>query len=193
MLLELQPTLVIELGTFKGASVLHMAGLARQHGLETSFVCIDTWLGSNAELWLKPEQRETLMLRGGYPTMYRQFIVNVLAHDAGDRIYPLPLTSTGAARLLAHLGIVADAVYVDAGHEEEEVRSDLELYWKLLSPDGLIFGDDYHSRWPGVVRSVDRFCKEQRVKPELDLRGRKWLVRKSGRAEVKRGFRRTRA
>ena len=153
--------------------MLRMHAIARAHGLETSFICIDTWLGSS-EHWLSAEDREHLGLEGGHPTLYRQFIANVVANDAVEDIYALPLTTVAAARVLEELGVVADAVYVDAGHEEAEVALDLELFSRRLRPGGVLFGDDYHPRWPGVVRAVDRFCKKARR--ELLVEDKKWLV-----------------
>ena len=47
-----RPKMVCEIGTWKGASVLHMHALAKTYGLQTHFICIDTWLGSNDLLWL---------------------------------------------------------------------------------------------------------------------------------------------
>ena len=167
VLAELRPEVVVEVGTWRGASVLHMLSIARRLGLKTAFICVDTWLGS-AEQWSKPEPRPHMRLRGGYPTLYQEFIANVIAHDAVDDIYPFPLTSTGAARVLAKLGVVADAVYLDAGHDEEDVALDLAYYWPLVRPGGILFGHDYSARWPGVVRAVDAFASKQRVPLERD-------------------------
>jgi cephalosporin hydroxylase len=49
---ELRPSLVIEVGSWKGASLLEMARATTSLGLPTQFICVDTWLGSNPELWL---------------------------------------------------------------------------------------------------------------------------------------------
>ncbi len=154
--------LVIEVGTWKGASVRHMHQVSRRLGLSTRFICIDTWLGSNVEHWLEPELRKSLKLRHGYPDMFPQFLRNMTAAGIIDDVFPLPMTTTGAAHLLKRLGIVADAIYVDAGHEEEEVHLDLRLYHDLLRPGGVLFGDDYDSSWPGVVSAVNRFAAEHR-------------------------------
>ena len=78
---ELSPSIAVEVGTWKGASVLHMHGLSRKYGCETLFVCVDTWLGSS-EHWLAADDRLSLGLRGGYPTIYRQFVFNVVEHRA---------------------------------------------------------------------------------------------------------------
>jgi Methyltransferase domain len=176
VLLSERPAVVVEVGTWKGASVLHMHALAREHGLKTVFICIDTWLGST-ENWLKPEPRPNMQLEGGHPTLYRQFVANVIASDAVEDVYPLPMSSTVGARLLHGLGVEADVIYVDAAHEEEELALDLMLFWRVLRPGGLMFGDDYVQRWAGVVRAVDRFAHERGL--ELELDAEKWLVRRS--------------
>jgi hypothetical protein len=73
--------------------------------------------------------------------------------------------------VLKRLGVTADLIYGDGGHEEHEVASDLALYSGLLRPGGIIFGAEYHPRWPGVVRAVETFGK-----PEIT--GMWWLFRR---------------
>ena len=159
----IRPSLVIEIGTWKGGSVIHMAKLSRAYHLDTNFICVDTWLGSNSTLWLTPEFRSSLLLRSGYPSMFRQFIRNLIHFQVQDYVFPLPMTSSCAFFLLRSLGVQPDAVYVDGGHEEDEVYTDLKLYFELLRPGGLIFGDDYIEGWPGVVASVNRFVAERKL------------------------------
>jgi Methyltransferase domain len=171
-----RPSLVIEVGTWKGASVLHMDRLSRRLECGTSFICVDTWLGSNDSLWLDAEFRKSLMLQNGYPTMFRQFVFNVKTHEALDRIYPLPMTSTCGAYLLKRLQVQADAIYIDAGHEEDEVYVDLDRYFSILRPGGAMFGDDYSDDWIGVKRAVDRFCAEHGLALQID--DGKWLFEK---------------
>lgn len=43
---EVRPALVIEVGTWKGASAVSMADAAAHAGLSTKIVCVDTWLGA---------------------------------------------------------------------------------------------------------------------------------------------------
>ncbi len=163
MLERVKPSLVVEVGTWKGASVVHMAQTARRLNLSTKFICVDTWLGSNDLLWLDPDYRESLMLHHGYPTMFRQFIYNVIASGVAEDVYPLPMTSSAGCYILKRLNIIPDLVYIDAGHEEDEVAIDLKLYYDLLAPGGYMFGDDYHLDWMGVVRAVNRFCADNNL------------------------------
>jgi hypothetical protein len=48
-------------------------------------------------------------------------------------------------------------VYVDNNHAEAAVRRDLELWWELLTPGGVIAGSMYHSLQ--VKRAVDMFIE----------------------------------
>jgi predicted O-methyltransferase YrrM len=171
-----RPAVVVEVGTWKGASILHMDQLSQRLGCDTRFICVDTWLGSNDSLWLDPEFRKSLMLRDGYPSMFRQFVFNVKQQGATKRIYPLPMTSTCGAYLLRRLNVMADAIYVDAGHEEDEVHMDLTRYYDILKPGGVMFGDDYSSDWQGVIDAVDRFCAERNIALTVD--DGKWLFEK---------------
>jgi methyltransferase family protein len=173
LLSVVRPELVIEVGTWKGKSALYMHEVSRRLGLETSFICVDTWLGS-AEHWIEPAFREHLRLRGGFPTLYLQFVVNVIAHDAVADIYPLPLSSPAAATVLADLGVVADIVYLDASHDEDEVGLDLSRYWPLVRTGGILFGHDYGENWPGVVQAVDRFAAEHEL--DLETESPMWLL-----------------
>ena len=156
-----KPQIIIEVGTWKGASATHMVKTAESLGFVTEVICIDTWLGSNDTLWVNPEFRKSLMLQHGYPNMFTQFIYNIRDAGVAKRLYPLPMTSSAAYHLLKGKSVTADVIYIDAGHEEEEVLIDLKLYYDLLKCGGAIFGDDYSDPWPGVIRAVNRFCADK--------------------------------
>lgn len=170
------PVVILELGSWKGASAIRMADLLRDYNIPGLVLCIDTWLGSNESLWRVAENRQMLRLRNGYPDMFGQFIRNIQHSGHQQRIRHLPMTTGCAAGLLAAYNIVPDAIYIDAGHDEAEVAADIAGFWPLLKPGGIMFGDDYTTEWPGTVRAVNRFVADQGLK----LMGTevKWLVRK---------------
>ena len=143
VLTELRPSLLVEIGTWKGASVIHMAKLAAAHGLDTQFICIDTWLGSNDRLWIDPEYRSWLMLRGGYPTMFRQFIANIRARrrrpprlPAADDVVVGVGTCSSISRSRPTRCTSTPAM------KRTKCTSILKLYYPLVRPGGIIFGDD---------------------------------------------------
>lgn len=153
-----RPKIIVEVGTWKGASAINMARICAELGLDTTIICIDTWLGSPEHfLAQQPGWRESLMLRHGFPHLYFTFLANVVRSGFADRIVPLACTSDNAAVILDAKGVVADLAYIDAAHEEEPAYRDFQTYWKLLGPDGVLLGDDYIS-WEGVTRAANRFA-----------------------------------
>lgn len=140
---ELRPRLIIEVGTWKGASALHMAGICDALDLDTRIVCVDTWLG--AYEFIGADGERDLLPKYGYPSVYYQFLANVVKVGQQRRIIPFPQTSLIASRYLWHHQIRADLIYIDGSHDERDVYADICAYWPLLRPRGVLFGDDYDS------------------------------------------------
>ncbi len=176
LLAETKPKFIIEVGTWKGASALHMAGLLDKLGLpDTRILCIDTWLGAlefRADL-TDPERFQALQCRHGYPNVYFQFLANVCHASQQHRIIPFPFPSTTAALWLLRTNLRADLIYIDGSHEEEDVFQDLLDYAPLLTPGGTLFGDDWS--WTGVRNAVTRYAKSHRK--TITHRHDKWLIR----------------
>ena len=174
---RVKPGLIIEVGTWKGASALAMAGHLGRLGLtHAKILCVDTWLGA-LEMWgdqTDPDRFASLNLKHGYPQLYYQFLANVCHQGMQARIIPLPLPSLTAAQWLSLRGVRAELIYVDGSHEEEDVAADLANYWDLLAPAGILFGDDYS--WTGVKMAVDGFARSQRL--TLEHLADKWLLQK---------------
>jgi len=172
---KLKPKLLIEVGTWKGASAMHMAGLIRKHGLDCELVCIDTFLGSH-EHWMNPDHRRSLNPINGYPSIYRQFIANVIKSGFADIVTPFPIDSRNGALFLRENKIFADAIYIDACHDYDSVKMDLELYWEVLKFGGFLFGDDFLPMWHGVIRAVSEFADN--VQRPVRFSDEKWYFRK---------------
>lgn len=156
-----KPKLIIEVGTWKGASAAHMLELCKGLGIDAQIICIDTWLGSNDVMWTNPSYRSSLNLVGGYPTIFKQFIYNMTNLGLMNSVFPLPMTSSAAYFLLRRFKVQADLIYIDAGHEHDEVLLDLNYYFQLLRPGGIMFGDDYSKSWPGVISAVNKFASDR--------------------------------
>ncbi len=157
------PSLIIEVGSWKGASAHNMLKICKTRGIKTEIICVDTRLGSNDTLWIDPAYRTALRLKNGYPGIFWQFIYNMIKTGVIDSVYPLPMTSTAAYYLLRRFEIAADLIYIDAGHEHDEVYTDLSLYYNLLRPGGVMVCDDYNSGWPGVVSAINQFVAEKKL------------------------------
>ena len=173
---RIQPTLIIEVGTWKGASAIHMADILKSHQIEAAVICADTWLGA-ANHWYRAEWRSHLQLKHGYPSLYYQFLANVVKHGHQDMIIPVPQSSRAACGWFRHLNLSPDIIYLDGSHDESDVYLDCQDYWQLLAPNGVLFGDDYGGvQNKGVKRAVDRFCAELEREPVIVQN--KWILTK---------------
>ncbi len=177
---QLRPRTVVEVGTWKGRSAVHMAELARSLDLEVFIVCVDTWLGGLDHLLLD-EWRGQLRMSEGMPGIYKVFLANIVRAGLTERIVPFAQTSTTAAAFLLRCGVQVDLLHIDASHEEVDVLADCRAWWKLLRPGGVMIGDDYNAAvWPGVVNAAHGFAREMGC--PLQVGGpppyQKWVLQK---------------
>lgn len=167
---EINPKIIVEVGSWKGASAIHMAQLCPA----AKIYCVDHWLGGIDHELSQDNPTSVLPRNRGYPTQYFQFLHNVARAGLQFRIVPVVQTSINGARLLKAHGIIPDAVYVDGSHEYPDAFYDMMIYWSFLPPGGVMFGDDLS--FIGVHASLARFAIETGTKPE-EL-GEFWVVEK---------------
>jgi SAM-dependent methyltransferase len=167
---------ILEIGSWKGASAIHMAQIQQRLGRRGSeIVCVDTWLGS-LEFWTNhadPSRYGALNLCLGYPTVYYTFLRNVQAMGFAPVITPFPVTSAIAARFFQVNELTFDVIYVDGSHDYDDVSADLAAYWPLVRPSGVMFGDDYSPHWPDVIAAVDDFAGSR-----LEVFDERWVLTK---------------
>lgn len=149
-----EPSLIVEVGTWLGASAVHLATLCKKHGFNAKVICVDTWLGGS-EHYANPEWCATLDFKCGYPQLYYGFLRHIIESGCFDRIVPLPLDTKSGAEVLALQHLKPNLIYIDAGHSFDACLADLRNYAPLLDDDGLILGDDF--RGQEVARAVGTF------------------------------------
>ena len=163
---KVRPRTVIEVGVWKGGSVLTMADEIEILGLDAVLIAIDTWLGA-ADHWWQPEWKASLRIENGYPTLFKTFAANVFDWTKQHIVLPLPLDSLNAADLLAYYKIAIDVAHVDGGHSFESVMADLRTWWPIIQPNGALIGDDYHpigvEVWPQVRAAFHEFFKTDAI------------------------------
>jgi SAM-dependent methyltransferase len=173
---EVKPALVFDIGVWKGQSVASLSEAMRRVRPDSALLAIDTFLGSPGHWDRTRADRivDSLGLVHGWPSLYWQFLSNMVLTGHAERVVPLPQTSDNAAVILRQLRIRPDLIHIDAAHEYEPVRRDIENYWALLRPGGIMIGDDYP--WPGVKKAADEFSEAKALPLEVD--GPKWTLRK---------------
>jgi hypothetical protein len=164
---NLKPSLIIEVGSWKGRSAITMAKKLGSLNIDGEILCVDTWLGS-PEHWLGKEDRhgwyDSLRIVNGRPNLYDTFLNNVVANKCEKYITPFPLTSEAAYFVLKKLSVKSQMIYIDAGHEYESVIKDIEMYWQLLEHGGVMILDDYIG-WSGVTKAVNEFALKNNLQP----------------------------
>lgn len=158
MVETVKPKVIVEVGSWKGLSVLSMAKECQRLGLDTTIICVDTWLGSEEHWRTSPHD---LGLINGRPTLYQIFVANMIHEKLTDIVIPLSLPSVAAADLLKSLGVESDLTYIDASHDYDSVSLDLKKYWQIRSKNGIIFGHDIG--WAPVEEAVKDFCKSKGI------------------------------
>lgn len=150
--------LFCEVGSWRGRSARAIADNLPEGG---SLFCIDTWADhahgipdywtatDPADLWRRPDW------------LYRLFLTHLDDH-LGKRVFAMRMDSLAAARALAGLKTF-DAIFIDAGHEYEEVMADILAWGPLLKDGGVMAGHDYDPGWPGVIRAVQELAPNHRV------------------------------
>jgi len=178
LITKYKPKSIIEVGTWKGASAIHMANICKKNKLNSKIYCVDTWLGGIEHYrgYVEKNPICDLNIKYGYPNLYYQFLSNVFITNNQDTITPIPNTSYIGYKILEYNKIKADLIYIDGSHEYNDVYSDVRYYYKLLNNHGVIFGDDYDDFWIGVRDSVIDYCKNKNI--PFEVKDRKWIIKK---------------
>ncbi|KAL8494815.1 hypothetical protein ACS0TY_019121 [Phlomoides rotata] len=168
---QVRPRIIIEVGTFLGASATHMAGLTRSLGLESTIICIDDfrgWPGYYDEV-----EGKSLGMVNGESLLLYQFMQNVVKANATDSIVYLPFSAGTALGGLCDWGVYGDLVEVDAAHDFHSAWVDINNAYKVLrKPGGVLFGHDYV--WVGVRKAVHSFARRHGFR--VRIHGEHWIL-----------------
>ena len=181
-------SVIVEVGVWRGLSASLLAAALRRRRRGGVLFAVDTWLGA-VEFWNRrytggdADQNRDLELRHGYPSAYLTFLSNMVHMNVSSYVTPLPMTSRTAAELLRDAHVRPDLIHLDAAHEYMDIKEDINLWLPLLSPCGVLLGDDYMPAWPGVMRAVDELAQMPQlhvVRPEPGdkVLGVKWYARR---------------
>lgn len=149
-----------------------------------TMILIDTWAPypefrpqSPSRRWDKHALKTADELEAMYQRVINRFKRYI---DAGGAII-LRSDSRKASRGLHSFAF--DAIFIDADHRYEAVKRDIETYWPLVAPGGILIGDDYNTKaermrsfW-GVKKAADEFANKNNL--ELTLQRHKlWSMEK---------------
>ncbi len=154
-----ETSLILELGSWLGLSSRFLLDQAPNAAL----IAIDHWRGS-AEHRNKPDLAPLL------PVLYETFLANCWRYR--ERLVALRAGTLAGMQRVAEVQLKPDLMYIDADHQYESVKADLETARKLF-PEATIVGDDWN--WEGVRRAVDSLARSEGWHLEVDETA--WRIR----------------
>ncbi len=168
----LRPSVIVEVGVWKGGSTVFMANAVKEMGLASVVIAVDTWLGSS-EHWLTADFAAMSFING-YPALYHKFLSNVIGAGVGDYVLPIPIDSLNAAQMLKSLRVAPGIIHLDGGHDYELVMADLRAWWPVLALGGVLLGDDYFTdgMWASVRQAFDDFFGALDLLPIENINGK---------------------
>ena len=138
----------VEVGTWLGQSAAYMAVEIINSNKNIKFDCVDTWKGSEEHINEKVIFQDTL---------YENFLSNI--EPVKSVVNPIRNTSIEASKLYEDNSL--DFVFLDAAHDYENVKNDIDAWYPKVKSGGVLAGHDYSSAWHEVVHAVNTFLKEK--------------------------------
>lgn len=152
-----QPTVVVELGSWLGSSAFYMAKLMKK---DSFLYAVDNWT-AEGDTSILNDQDSAVKKR--IPTLYQQFLSNVIHMNLTDKIIPVRMKTVEAAQ---SLNIKVDLIYIDASHDEESVFNDIMSWYPKLKKGGMMCGDD--AFFSGVRKAVERTSEILNTRLHID-------------------------
>lgn len=149
---------IAEVGVYLGHSVAYMATLANESRKKFRIFAIDTFQGSQEH-----------KLTGDRPLL-KPFFHNIIQCDVFDQVNPIDTDSISAAKMFVCGQL--DFCFIDAAHNYESVKADINAWQPKVKPGGILAGHDYCDSWPGVKKAVDELL------PNRQLNKSVWMIRK---------------
>jgi len=156
LLKEHRPQVVVELGSWKGASAVGMARLVRTWG--GVVYCVDTWTPDAYHGGLSTDGVTFAATAREAPWMVATCAANLVAAGVSASVRLIPASTQDAAQYWQ--GPI-DCLYIDADHTYAAVLADLEAWVPHVRLGGLILGDDYgNPAFPGVRMAWNYFAED---------------------------------
>lgn len=148
---ESVPGAIIEFGCWEGRSLVHIAQAAPQRPVHA----VDHWRGNDGDLYTQ----DAVATRD----VYAQFIHNTAQLDN------IVIHRMTTEQFMRRWNDPIALIHLDADHRYGPVKAQIEWALSLLSPGGVLCGDDYSHLWEGVMKAVDETL------PDRDVLGCMWV------------------
>ena len=133
----------VEVGVWKGMSAAYMAVEIINSGKDIKFDCIDNW---------EYIDLQTEIPESAYENLYEVFLQNI--DPVKHIITPIRELSWDGAKHYDDNSL--DFVFIDAAHDYESVKKDINAWFSKVKKGGIIAGHDY-SWCADVNKAVNEF------------------------------------
>ena len=174
-----QPEIIVEVGTWYGASIIGFLQAAKSIGLTPTAIAVDTWLGS-VEHWTDREKgewaRSQLKLDNGEPNFITDFRSNVKSYGFESQVQIVRAPSQAGLAYLLQQKIFPSLIYIDGDHSYSAVKSDIALSMQFGNGKNspLLAGDDWP--WASVRRAV--ILSAVRYGQSVWVKNHMWIIGK---------------
>ena len=154
---------VVELGSWKGRSTSWLASGMKDRG-EGLVYAVDTWQGTPGEM-----AHEQLLKDYDPDQLFNEFLGNMKQLELHEWVTPIRMDTLSAAKhwIQELPDMQIGVLFIDAGHEYEQVLHDFESWSPMVAKNGFIVFDDVPA-WPGptkVVFEMPRWYKQVGTTP----------------------------
>jgi predicted O-methyltransferase YrrM len=136
---------IAELGCWKGRSTLALA-----ENTPGVVFAIDVW----------EDNPLAKMGTGIHGSIFAEFQQNTRELS---NVCPIVLDTDRAWKIMSEAGLRFDLIFIDACHEYEQVKRDIQNWKKLLSEGGILCGHDFVGDYPGVAQAVRELIPKFRL------------------------------
>ena len=126
----------VEVGCWKGKSALCMVEYLIRYNKKIDFICIDHFEGSSEHQVGAPYQDDCVVNK----TLFEKYCDNITEYE--EYIHTIRLSSEGACLEFENGSL--DFVYIDASHEYEYVRKDIDICKKNNLQPWNQYGSSWH-------------------------------------------------
>lgn len=138
----------VEVGCWKGRSAAFLGVEIKNSNKNIKLDCVDHWKGSWEHLKGGPVYDP---ITDDEDSLYNEFLKNT--ELLRDVINPVRMSSLDACKLYSDESL--DFVFIDAGHEYDDVKDDILSWLPKVKKGGILAGHDFSNDSPGIIRAVN--------------------------------------
>lgn len=184
-------SVVVEVGVAFGKSLLYLAEKIAETGKQIQIIAVDKWepYPEASFIWNKTadmpdSERVAYECAEKHNGIFAAFLHNLYHSGYANNVSVVRMDSVQAAASFKAAGIKPHFVFIDAAHDYDNVKRDIDAWWET-GPDWMA-GHDYNrgqDNFPGVWKAVDeKFADSDPVRVERDIEWRGqtcWVVRRA--------------